>query len=103
MPGLLFALAAFAAPPSTIFGDLRLGEKYLPGVELTLTCGAESVTGKTDAAGSFRLTVRTGGKCQLTVHYEKETPAIDVVAFEQPARYRLVLEPKDGKYIVKRV
>lgn len=105
MPGLLLILhaAAGGALPSTIFGDLRLGEKYLPGVEVTLACGADSVSGKTDAAGSFRLTVKTGGKCRLTVQYEKESAAIDVVAFEQPARYRLVLELKDGKYTLKRV
>lgn len=104
MSGLLLLLAALAPMPAgTIFGDLRLGEKYLADAELTLTCGTESVSGKTDAAGSFRLTVRTGGKCRLAVLHEKQEAALDVVVFDQPARYRLVLELKDGKYLLKRV
>lgn len=105
MPGmfvLLLHLSA-AAPASTIFGDVRLGEKYLADAEVSLACGADSTTGKTDAEGSFRLTVKTGGRCQLTVHYEKQSATVDVVAFDQPARYRLVLELKDGKYFLKRV
>ena len=100
---LLFLNLAPAAPASTIFGDVRLGEKYLADAEVSLDCVADSTTGKTDAEGSFRLTVKTGGRCQLTVHYEKQSATVDVVAFDKPARYRLVLELKDGKYFLKRV
>jgi len=106
MSGLLLLVLNFAAAPlpaSTIFGDLRLGEKYVADVEVNLVCGPDSTSGKTDAEGSFRLTVKTGGKCQLTVHYDKQTPSVEVVAFDKPARYRLVLELKDGKYLLKRV
>jgi len=99
---LLIGLSA-ATPVGTIFGDVRLGEKYVADAEIALTCGTEKTSGKTDAEGSFRLTVKAGGKCQLSLSYEKQTPTLEVVAFDQPVRYRLVLELKDGKYLLKRV
>jgi hypothetical protein len=102
---LIFALAT--APVlmmrGEISGDLRLGDKYLADVKLTLTCGTESVEGATDKSGSFRLTVKGSGKCQLKVTYDKQAPSIDVVLFDQPARYRFLLEQQDGKYLLKRV
>jgi hypothetical protein len=53
--------------------------------------------------GSFRLTVQGEGKCRVGVSYEGQTPSVEVVVFEKPARYRLVLELAEGKYVLKRV
>ena len=100
---LLAASLLFGTSAGSIYGDVRLGDKYLAELSLTLTCGAESVEGKTDKAGSFRLTVKSGGRCSLGVSYEGQTAALDVVVFEKPAQYRLVLELKDGKYALRRV
>jgi hypothetical protein len=102
---LIVALATAPLPMlrGEIFGDLRLGDKYLVDTPLKLTCGSESVEGKTDKSGSFRLTLKGNGKCQLVVSYEKQAPSIDVVLFDQPARYRFLLELVDGKYAIKRV
>ena len=102
---LIIALATAPLPMlrGEIFGDLRLGDKYLADVKLTLTCGAESVDGTTDKSGSFRLTVKGSGKCQLKAAYDKQNPSIDVVLFDQPARYRFQIEQVDGKYVLKRV
>jgi hypothetical protein len=84
-------------------GDLRIGDKYVADTKLTLTCGAESAEATTDKQGSFRITVKGSGKCKLTAAYDKQTPSVDVVLFDQPARYRFVLELADGKYVLKRV
>jgi len=100
---LLAASLIFGAPAGSIYGDVRMGEKYLPELSLTLTCGAEVVEGKTDQAGSFRLAVKSGGRCSLGITYDGQTAALDVVVFEKPAQYRLVLELKDGKYALRRV
>ena len=86
-----------------IYGDLRIGDKYVADTKLTLTCGTESADATTDKQGSFRITVKGSGKCKLTAAYEKQTPSVDVVLFDQPARYRFVLELADGKYVLKRV
>jgi hypothetical protein len=100
---LLATVLLSGTPAGSIYGDVRLGDKYLAELPLTLTCGAESVEAKTDKAGSFRLTVKSGGRCSLGVSYEGQTAALDVVVFEKPAQYRLVLELKDGKYALRRV
>ena len=86
-----------------IYGDLRLGEKYLADVKLTLACGEATAEATTDAKGSFRLTVKGEGKCRVTVDYEGQSASVEVVVFEKPARYRLVLEETGGKYVLKRV
>jgi hypothetical protein len=100
----VFAVSLLLGTPAgSIYGDVRLGDKYLAELALTLTCGSESVEGKTDKAGSFRLTVKSGGRCSFGVNYEGQTAALDVVVFEKPAQYRLVLELKDGKYTLRRV
>lgn len=100
---LLAANLLFGTSTGSIYGDVKLGDKYLPDLALTLTCGTESLQGKTDQAGSFRLTVKSGGRCSLGVSYEGQTASLDVVVFEKPAQYRLVLELKDGKYTLRRV
>lgn len=100
---LLTVLSLSAAPFGGISGDLRLGDKYLAGVKVTLTCGEATAETTTDSKGSFRLSVKGEGKCRVAVNYEDQTPGLDVVVFDKPARYRLVLEQKDGKYLLKRV
>jgi hypothetical protein len=99
---LVFATLLSASPVGEIFGDLRLGEKYLSNVPLQLKCGDETVDTKTDDAGSFRLRVKTNGECKLTVSYSGQRPSLNVVVFEKPTRYRFVLEEKGGKFVLKR-
>ena len=101
----LIAAIAIAASPVTVaelYGDLREGEKYLVGVKLQLTCGTETAEATTDKSGSFRLSVKASGKCVLKVTYQDQTPTLEVVLFDQPARYRLQLELQNGKYVLKR-
>lgn len=100
---LLTSLSLTLPTLGGIYGDLRLGDKYLADVKVTLTCGDVTAEATTDAKGSFRVTVPGEGKCRVGVSYEGQTPSVEVVVFEKPARYRLVLEQAEGKYVLKRV
>ena len=100
---LIIAALAVRAPAGEIFGDVRVGEKYLADTQVQLKCGDEVVKGTTDKSGSFRLAAKGGGKCAFSITYDKQTPSVDVVLFEKPARYRLMVATKDGAYILKRV
>ncbi len=86
-----------------IYGDLRLGDKYLADAKIQLTCGTETAEATTDAKGSFRLRVKASGKCQVKVIHGPHNAALDVVLFDKPAQYRLLLEDKDGKTTLKQV
>lgn len=86
-----------------IFGDIRMGEAWVANAKVQVTCGTESAQGATDKAGSFRLKVAGSGKCKFSVTHNDQTATIDVVLFEQPSRYRFVLEEAGGKLVLKRV
>jgi hypothetical protein len=104
MKSLLFAILLIGTfSVGEIFGDLRLGDKYLGETDIVLECDEEKVTVKTDSAGSFRLKAKSTGKCKVSVLYDGEKASVDIVVFEKPARYRLVLEKKEKEYILKRV
>lgn len=109
MLALLIALASLPSPPpppsppGEIFGEIKSGDAYLIDAQVRLICGADTVAAKTDSAGSFRLRSKGTGKCRLAVTWKEQSPAVDVVVFDRPTRYRLVLEEKDGKYLLKRV
>ena len=100
---LLAAAFVLSNPFGEIFGDLRLGESYLADVKIALMCGEQTVESTTDKSGSFRLSTRGSGPCSVTVTYKGKPVSVKVVVFDQPARYRLLLEEKEGTYILKRV
>jgi hypothetical protein len=100
---LSLLLATTLLVPGEIFGDVRVGETFVADADVKLTCGAEVATGKTDKSGSFRIKSKSNGKCSVAITYQGQSPSVDIVVFERPTRYRLVLEQKDGKYTLKRV
>jgi hypothetical protein len=102
---LLLVLGAITLrlPFGEVFGDVRVGEAYVKDAAVELKCGTEVVKGKTDASGSYRLSAKADGKCTISVTHDGQTPAVDVVVFEKPARYRLVLEKKGDTWTLRRV
>ena len=97
--GLLTAGAAFGE----VFGDLRIGESYVKEASLELKCGDEVVKAKTDSTGSYRVAAKASGRCSITVMHEGQSVSVDVVVFEKPQRYRLILEKKGDSWILRRV
>lgn len=97
------SLLAISGSFGEVFGDLRVGEEYVKEAALELKCGDEVVKGKTDATGSYRLTAKASGKCTITVTHDGQSPSVDVVLFDKAAKYRLVLEKKDGTWTLRRV
>ena len=98
---LLLALTRLAG--GEISGDVRSGASYLADVPVKLACATDTVEAKTDKAGSFRIRSKATGKCKLTVTWKDQSPSVDVVLFDQPTRYRLVLDTVNGKLVLKRV
>ena len=102
---LIAVLAALAvsAPAGEVFGDVRVGDDYVKEAAVELKCGTEVVKGKTDASGSYRLAAKGSGKCTISVTHEGQTASVEVVVFEQPSRYRLMLEKKGETWTLRRV
>lgn len=107
-------LGASSATAGRLFGDVKLDDKPVaegvlitiqpvakPGAgEKTATTPPDSVT--TDKVGSYKVMIRTEGKCTLTVHLGKQTAALEVFSYKEPTRYDLILAEVEGKLTVRR-
>jgi hypothetical protein len=102
----LSALLLVAAPAlvgaGEIYGSIKEdGKPVKEGVKVEVACAGKTVAGETDKNGAYRLFAQEEGKCTLTVRIGDEAPSIAVDSFEDSARYNLVLEKKDGKYVLR--
>ena len=97
------SVAATGARAGEIFGAVTEGGKPIAaGTPLKLTCPGGSASARTDSYGSYRLRGAVSGKCTLALEYKKETPSLDVVVYEKPARYDLSISVKGGKSVIER-
>jgi hypothetical protein len=55
---LVLAAMVMPATAGEIFGDVRLGDKYVAQAPIRMVCGTDTVRNKTDDAGSFRLATK---------------------------------------------
>ena len=100
---LVLGTIALVASVGEVFGDVRVGEAYVKDAAVEMKCGTEVIKAKTDSTGSYRLSAKTSGKCTISVTHEGQSPTVDVVVFEKPTRYRLVLEKKGDTWTLRRV
>ncbi len=100
---VVLALAApGAAFAGEIFGTIKeQGKLVKEGMKVTVTCGEKSASGATDKDGAYRVFAAEEGKCTLTVEVGEEAPSTTIHSYEDSARYNLVLEKKDGKYVLR--
>ncbi len=107
MKALTLSALLLVAVPSLvgageIYGSIKeAGKPVKEGVKVEVACGAKTAAAETDKFGAYRLFAQEQGKCTLTVRIGDEAPSIAVHSFEDSARYNLVLEKKDGKYVLR--
>jgi len=113
---LLVGLAATDACAGRIFGDIKLdGKPVAAGLPVTIALVPASAPGDTvkpaavradstatDKFGSYKLIVKSEGKCVLSLVYEKQTVSLEVFSYKEATRYDLILEKKDGKLSLRR-
>ncbi|HVN76776.1 MAG TPA: hypothetical protein VMT19_10700 [Thermoanaerobaculaceae bacterium] len=99
---LVIAAIPAVAAAGEIYGTItEQGKPVKDGLAVTISCGEKTVKGATDKNGAYRLFAEEEGKCTLTVKVGEETPSTVVHSFSDSARYNLILEKKDGKYILR--
>ncbi len=94
--------ALLASWHGEVYGDLRLGNKFLPGAKITVTCAGVPESAQTDSLGSFRIHTKETGKCALVVDYENQHPSLSITLFEEATRVRLVLVKQGTTYALRR-
>jgi hypothetical protein len=99
---LLLLAAPSLATAGEIYGTIKEGGAPVKeGLKVEVTCGAETVATASDAHGAYRLFAKEEGKCTLILRVGDEAPAITIHSYDDSARYVLLLERKDGKYILR--
>ena len=113
---IVVALGASSASAGRLFGDVKVGGKPAPqGMMITVQAVAKAAaegekaappapidTVETDKVGSYKVVVKSEGKCNLTVHMGKQTAVLEVISNKEPTRYDLIVEEKEGKLTVRR-
>ena len=100
---LLVCVPSFAFG-GEIYGTLTEGGSSVGGAaQVEVTCAGKTYPrNTTDQYGSYRLYVQEKGKCTLKVHYKEQSPSTEISSYEKSVRYDLVLEKKDGQYMLRR-
>lgn len=126
---LMLALCVSTASAGRIFGDIKMDGKPLPeGVPVRITVPLAADAAKdadakaeakgeakapatkaaladsavTDKFGAYKLNVKAEGKCVLTVLYEKQPVSLEVFSYKEATRYDLIMEKKEGKFVLRR-
>ena len=102
MAGML--LMSSSALAGEMYGTIsEAGKPVGAGVAVEARCGEASYpAAKTDKSGAYHLTVQEKGKCQLTVRYKNQSPAIEVASYDEGVQLDLILQLKDGSYTLRR-
>ena len=100
---LLVCVPSFAYG-GEVYGTLTEGDRSVGGgAQVEVTCAGKTYPrNTTDQYGSYRLYVQETGKCTLKVHYKEQSPSTEISSYEKSVRYDLVLEKKDGQYMLRR-
>ena len=93
---LLFPMPGIAAE---IYGSISANGKPLENESVSVTCDNETPDSKpTDAFGSYRIFVRTPGRCKLAVRGLD----VEVRSYAGPARYDFEIRTQGGKTFLQR-
>jgi hypothetical protein len=115
----LVCLLASDASAGRIYGDIKTDGRPVPEglkVKIAVVPPADTSAAKTklkasptvvdstvtDKFGSYKLAVKTEGKCVLALYYGKEALTLDVFSYKEAVRYDLIVEKKEGKLTLRR-
>jgi len=109
MKTIAILIVLLACVPSFAFGGeiygtlTEEGRSVGPNAQVEVTCAGKTYPrNTTDQYGSYRLYVQEKGKCTLKVHYKQQSPSTEISSYERSVRYDLVLEKRDGQYMLRR-
>lgn len=109
MKTIAILIVLLVCVPSLVFGGeiygtlTEDGKSVGPNAQLEVTCAGKTYPrNTTDQYGSYRLYMQETGKCTLKVHYKEQSPSTEISSYEKSVRYDLVLEKRDGQYVLRR-
>jgi hypothetical protein len=108
MKRMLYAvllLCGLAVPSfaGKVYGNISEGGKAIPkDVKLEITCGTNNFMATTDAMGNYSVFVADKGKCSLKLHYQNQTPTLEITSFDSSVQYDLIVEKQGAQYTLKR-
>jgi len=87
----LTLLLGFTVVPAVlagnVYGTIREGNSPVRSAAVSIICGTESVPGRTDAEGVYRLFTKATGNCQFVVELPGRKLSVSMYSFDRPTAY----------------
>ena len=100
---VFFTLLALEVYAAQIYGALKgSGGQPLADTDITVSCGGNSYTAKTDKSGSYSLYAKVTGKCSFKISYRGKEVSADVFSYENAVRYDFDVVDSNGNYSLRR-
>jgi hypothetical protein len=85
-----------------VFGTIREANRPLAGVPVSLACGKESVPGKTDGEGVYRLFTRATGACQLILDLPGRQMSAPLYSYDRPTAYDFDVVREGNNWVLRK-
>ena len=100
---LALTLVAASSLGGEIYGTIKENGKPIgKDIAVTIEIAGKSYSKPTDEFGSYRIFVAESGKGTAKLAFKEQTISGEIESYSTPVRFDLVIENKDGHYILRR-
>lgn len=99
---LVGLLAASVMIAGHVYGTIRFNNQPHRNAEVSISCGGETVPGRTDQEGVYRMFVRATGSCQLMLEPNGRRAMGSLYSYDRPTAYDFDLVQQDGRWMLRK-
>jgi hypothetical protein len=97
---LVGLFAASVAMAGHVYGTIRHNNQPYRNAEVSISCGAETVPGRTNQEGVYRMFVRSTGSCQLVLEPNSRRAPGSLYSYDRPTAYDFDLVQQNGRWVL---
>jgi hypothetical protein len=99
---MLGSAATSIAMAGHVYGKIRENNQPVQGAGVTLRCGGEAPTGRTDPEGVYRLFSKITGACTLEVNAGGRRAIGGLYSYDRPTAYDFDLVNENGRWVLRK-
>jgi len=98
---LVGLFATSVAMAGHVYGTIRFNNQPFRNAEVSISCGAETVPGRTDQEGVYRMFVRSTGACQLVLEPRGRRAPGSLYSYDRPTAYDFDLVQQGAAWVLR--